>query len=287
MKEVIELLKNNSELLSFANFDDRPGKLFEMIQHLRATIFISNRGEGAVKIFATKYNRWYTQNRTNLFKSIKYVDVTEFVNSFTIPKLSYELECSINRKIKAVNTTISSFYGIDTNNSVYYRAAGGGYFLLIKNQKSETIIDGVQEDVKAEKSIQINSEFSNSGIGAFISSSLFYWNYIAYTDCRNLTKTFIDSFNCPSELASSNVLSNTGVSLFADYEANKYRKDTFYASTGRNVIYDEYYPKKSKNFLDKVDSIVSKYFKFSETELDFIINFDIKYRMGDELNSEE
>lgn len=287
MKEVIELLKNNSELLSFANFDDRPGKLFEMIQHLRATIFISNRGEGAVKIFATKYNRWYTQNRTNLFKSIKYVDVTEFVNSFTIPKLSYELECSINRKIKAVNTTISSFYGIDTNNSVYYRAAGGGYFLLIKNQKSETIIDGVQEDVKAEKSIQINSKFSNSGIGAFISSSLFYWNYIAYTDCRNLTKTFIDSFNCPSELASSNVLSNTGVSLFADYEANKYRKDTFYASTGRNVIYDEYYPKKSKNFLDKVDSIVSKYFKFSETELDFIINFDIKYRMGDELNSEE
>ena len=59
----------------------------------------------------------------------------------------------------------------------------------------------MQEDVKAEKSIQINSEFSNSGIGAFISSSLFYWNYIAYTDCRNLTKTFIDSFNCPSELA--------------------------------------------------------------------------------------
>lgn len=284
MKEVIELLKNNSELLSFANFDDRPGKLFEMIQHLRATIFISNRGEGAVKIFATKYNRWYTQNRINLFKSIKYVDVTEFVNSFTIPKFSYELECSINRKIKAVNTTISSFYGVDINNSVYYRAAGGGYFLLIKNQKSKTIIDGVQEDVKAEKSIQINSEFSNSGIGAFISSSLFYWNYIAYTDCRNVTKTFIDSFNCPSELAKSEVLSKVGVLLFADYEENKYRKDTFYTSTGRNVIYDEYYPKKSKIILDKVDSVVSRYFRFSETELDFIINYDIKYRMGDELN---
>lgn len=287
MKEVIELLKHNSEMLSFANFDDRPGKLFEMIQHLRATIFISGRGNDAVKIFATKYNRWYTQNRINLSKSIKYVEVTEFVNSFTIPKLSYELECSINRKIKDVNTTISSFYGIDVKKSVFYRAAGGGYFLLIKNQKSETIIDGVQEDVKAEKSIQINPEFSNSGIGAFISSSLFYWNYIAYTDCRNLTKTFIDSFNCPCELASSKVLSNIGVLLFADYEANKYRKDTFYASTGRNVIYDEYYPKKSKKLLDKVDSVVSKYFRFTDEELDFIINYDIKYRMGDELNSEE
>ena len=69
------------------------------------------------------------------------------------------MECSINRKIKDVNTTISSFYGIDVKNSVFYRAAGGGYFLLIKNQKSETIIDGVQEDVKAEKSIQIIQNF--------------------------------------------------------------------------------------------------------------------------------
>ena len=102
-----------------------------------------------------------------------------------------------------------------------------------------------------------------------------------------MTKTFIDSFNCPCELASSKVLSNIGVLLFADYEANKYRKDTFYASTGRNVIYDEYYPKKSKKLLDKVDSVVSKYFRFTDEELDFIINYDIKYRMGDELNSEE
>ena len=77
------------------------------------------------------------------------------------------------------------------------------------------------------------------------------------------------------------------MSLFADYEVNKYRKNTFYASTGRKVVYDEYYPKKSKTILDKVDSVVSKYFKLSETELDFIINYDIKYRMGDELNNEE
>ena len=287
MNKVIELLKNNSGMLTFANFDDRPGKLFEMIQHLRATIFISNRGDNTAKIFSTKYNRWYTQSRKYLFKSIKYVDVTEFVNSFTIPKLSYESECSINRKIKGVNTIISCYYGSDINNSVYYRAAGGGYFLLIKNQKSKTIIDGKQEDVKAEKSIQLNEKFSNSAIGAFLSSSLFYWNYIAYTDCRNLTKTFVDTFNCPSELAKSEVLSKVGVSLFGDYEKNKSRKNTFYASTGRNVIYDEYYPKKSKIFLDKVDTVVSRYFKLFESELDFIINYDIKYRMGDALNGEE
>ena len=29
----------------------------------------------------------------------------------------------------------------------------------------------------------------------------------------------------------------------------------------------------------------AKYYGFTEEELDFIINYDIKYRMGDELNA--
>ena len=30
-----------------------------------------------------------------------------------------------------------------------------------------------------------------------------------------------------------------------------------------------------------------KHYRFTEEELDFIINYDIKYRMGDELNAGE
>ena len=40
----------------------------------------------------------------------------------------------------------------------------------------------------------------------------------------------------------------------------------------------------SKNIMDRIDSILMKHYKFTEEELDFIINYDIKYRMGDELN---
>ena len=72
--------------------------------------------------------------------------------------------------------------------------------------------------------------------------------------------------------------------MFVDYEVNKYTKDTYYKSTGRNVVYDEYYPKKSKKYIDCIDCILAKHYGFTEEELDFIINYDIKYRMGDELN---
>ena len=50
------------------------------------------------------------------------------------------------------------------------------------------------------------------------------------------------------------------------------------------VIYDEYYPKRSKKLIDEIDKCIAKYYNFTEEELDFIINYDIKYRMGDQLN---
>ena len=70
-----------------------------------------------------------------------------------------------------------------------------------------------------------------------------------------------------------------------DFEANKKRKNTYYKATG-NVIYDEYYPKLSKPIIDEIDKVLAHHYGFTEDELDFIINYDIKYRMGDELNDE-
>ena len=70
-----------------------------------------------------------------------------------------------------------------------------------------------------------------------------------------------------------------------DYEKNKNRKESYYKSTGK-VIYDEYFPKKSKPIIDEIDKLLASHYGFTEEELDFIINYDIKYRMGDELNEE-
>ena len=34
-------------------------------------------------------------------------------------------------------------------------------------------------------------------------------------------------------------------------------------------------------------SVLAEHYGFTEEELDFIVNYDIKYRMGDELNNQE
>jgi len=45
---------------------------------------------------------------------------------------------------------------------------------------------------------------------------------------------------------------------------------------------------KIKNkFTKEIDKVLAEHYGFSEEELDFIINYDIKYRMGSELEQGE
>ena len=39
------------------------------------------------------------------------------------------------------------------------------------------------------------------------------------------------------------------------------------------------YPRKSKVIIDQIDRVLGKHYGFSSDEVDYIINYDIKYRM--------
>ena len=47
-----------------------------------------------------------------------------------------------------------------------------------------------------------------------------------------------------------------------------------------------FYIKLSKPIIDEIDKVLAEHYGFTEEELDFIINYDIKYRMGDELEAD-
>ena len=48
-----------------------------------------------------------------------------------------------------------------------------------------------------------------------------------------------------------------------------------------------FYLKKSKAIIDEIDTVLAKHFGFTNEELDFIINYDIKNRLGKELENED
>lgn len=46
-------------------------------------------------------------------------------------------------------------------------------------------------------------------------------------------------------------------------------------------------PRQSKGLIDQIDTVLAKHYGFTDEELDFIINYDIKYRLGSDLAEEE
>jgi len=70
--------------------------------------------------------------------------------------------------------------------------------------------------------------------------------------------------------------------LAQSYQTNRIIR---YDARAKGNIY-EYKISRSKPIIDEIDKLLAQHYGFTEEELDFIINYDIKYRMGDELNEE-
>ena len=60
----------------------------------------------------------------------------------------------------------------------------------------------------------------------------------------------------------------------------KSRRRVYVYKTSGRVEYDEFYLKESKSIIDEIDRVLAQHYDLTDEELDFIINYDIKYRMG-------
>ncbi len=141
--------------------------------------------------------------------------------------------------------------------------------------------DGEQVSTQV-KSLYLPSQLDASVVVAALNSSLFYWWFIILSDCRHLNLREIENFPIALDsMSKSNKqeLSELSANLMTDLKSHAYRKECTYKATGK-VVYDEFYPKKSKPIIDEIDHILAKHYGFTDEEIDFIINYDIKYRMG-------
>jgi hypothetical protein len=65
------------------------------------------------------------------------------------------------------------------------------------------------------------------------------------------------------------------------------RRTSIQTKDGHEIAYDEYFGWKAKTTIDEIDSVLAYHYGFTDEELDFIINYDIKYRMGQDSEEDE
>ena len=64
-------------------------------------------------------------------------------------------------------------------------------------------------------------------------------------------------------------------------------KDVIHSKTRGDQETFKYLNSKSKPILDEIDRELARHYGFTAAELDFIINYDIKYRLGRDTEQEE
>lgn len=117
---------------------------------------------------------------------------------------------------------------------------------------------------------------------------MFYVWFVTYSDVYHCGRELILDFPCDLERLNrehGRDLATANRALMKSLKGNSVRRKIPYKKTGL-VQYDEFYPRKSKKEIDKIDSILAEFYGLTPVEKDFIVNYDFKFRVGQEDDDE-
>ena len=107
-----------------------------------------------------------------------------------------------------------------------------------------------------------------------VNSSLFFMLWIIISDGWHITNKELSFIKFPKEIGEESIWSNLASRL-----EDKLEKTKVYVGT-KQVDY-EYKHKSCKDIIDEIDNELAKIYKLSQTQLEYIKNFGLKYRLGD------
>jgi hypothetical protein len=255
--------------------DAHPSVIFPGVK-FRLAIFIFSDIPYSKGLFSTSFTRWYAEARENLFYCLSNVKVDSEITG-RIPKISSTNHQSILDKIFQKKSSVGLYSG---GCSTYYHNVP---VFWIRAHSFVPYFCSERDGEKAStqlKQLYLSTEEQAVAASGLLCSSLFYLWWITASDCYHLNKKEIDCF--PVNLKDIDFIDNIlqiVKKLEKDMLNNSRRRIYHYKTSGR-VEYDEFYLKLSKPIMDKIDQVLAKHYGFTEEELDFIINYDIKYRMG-------
>ena len=271
LQYVIEKTCSEIRVSSYSN---RPKQIFDAAC-VRTSIFMFKKSSKPLEhIYTTKLNR---RTESNTIKDI--IDNLQFIDSKTLKlpgryaKIGTQTELQLLSNLFRFKKRIAD-YLCDSGKDVYYRAAGGRYFNVVTNYPTYS---------SAEKSFKCS--FTDV-IGLIMSSSYFYFYQQVYTDGLNLKRSEIDNYPLPdlSKLSNDSLakLSELYSKYLEDIEKNASIRISSNTSTHNIDSFKEYKIVRSKGIISEIDDMVGHLYSLTSDEIDYIKNYEIKFRMAGE-----
>jgi hypothetical protein len=275
-----ELTKKSFLNIWLSFFANRPSQLFDGAQK-RLTIIIGNKRDNSniSKIYSSNYLRWKKEERETLLSGkLTFNQRPSGIKSLmhgSMEKIGNPMLWDILRKILKQNKKIEHYENQHGKYILYYMRKFS-YFLSFLDVAPtvKSLADDTFRLPTELKLLKFSDRKERDLIILFLSSSTFFWFWNIFSDCRNLNKRDLLVFPVNLETIQSKFLFERSAKFI---EKLKITSRTMIKS-GLSIETFDY--KKCKDEIDQIDSLLAKIYNFTDEELDFIINYDIKYRMG-------
>ena len=280
MSPLQDYLLGTGRELWMSSFDVYPCKLFEGAKQ-RLTILLASKAQQQGRAWATRYLRWRPEERSSLFAQLAYAPSHRQSTLSVFPKLDDPRAATILDKLTKIPPEA---FAQSHAEQIYVHRIPYNY---VKAVDFVPYFYNEQTGVKKSddyKPYCLSPSSLNLAALAIINSNTFFFRWYSLFEGYHCGRHEITSF--PFGFSSMNVKVKTRLEelanrLMVEMKNNSSHKSAKYKATG-STTYQEFYPGLSKHIIDEIDRVLADHYGLTDEELDFIINYDIKYRMGRE-----
>jgi hypothetical protein len=274
--EVVQKLLEANRNAWYANYAWRPAKLFDTVNRALTIFVVTPSGDGHT--FSTNYQKWTSDDRNGLIERLTYVEVPRKRPACWIPKLGDSLELRILQKLLAVKTVVKHFTS-KSEHRVYYRTTGGLYWKVFTDFAPAFNLNGKKGHSSRETWFTLEKKDHVRPVIAALSSDVFWWWYTVTSNVRDLNPFDIQNFPLPESALSDPAVKALGARYLKDLDKNSTMLVREQKQTGTTKT-QSFKIQKSKPIIDEIDTVLAWHYGFTAEELDFIMSYDIKYRLG-------
>ncbi|MEF8708694.1 MAG: hypothetical protein V5B38_07420 [Candidatus Accumulibacter propinquus] len=193
-----------------------------------------------------------------------------------ISKIDGQVGLSILSKLKSsrvvdILTSKSSEY------KVFYQEACR-YWAKSSTFAPRFIRNGEAVDQPHGRTIGLSDTAPAGFVNCLLNSSLFYWYYSTLADCEHINDSLVRGFPLPADW------SRTDWAALPEGIDGELRRSAvpkkIRTKQGHVIEYDEIDGKSARDVIIQADVALTRHFGLSDIEVDYLVNYDIKYRMG-------
>ena len=273
MSTLQDILLERGSLIVSA-YPRRPESIFDGVE-MPVTIMISRSTKQTLQ--TTRVNRFYTEERPHALATMGYAKHDIRLHGHRIAKIGTRIGVGIYRRMESQKGILGSLTTSTSKDVLYYQEACR-YWVKACVGMPFFRRNGEEMDPPHGRILYFRDKGACAFADCLVNSTLFYWFYSAFSDCEHINDALIRDFRMPMQTRSEEWIELQ--TRLAENQRQNARRKTIVTKEGHKIEYDEMDAPKTKPIIDEIDTVLAGHYGFTSEELDFIINYDIKYRLG-------